>query len=132
MLAASCNTSRLDHVDLSAEWLVLLRLSDLTLASILLAIACSRLTLILSCEGEVLLRLAFGRRRVLLSTIVRASLVILLGLYVWLRRLRLSLRLGAIDDLLEVLSTRPRSRHILVGLVPLGLLDQLDDLLSIV
>ena len=58
--------------------------------------------------------------------------MILLGLYVWLRGLRLSLRLGAIDDLLEVLSTRPRSRHILVGLVPLGLLDQLDDLLRVV
>ena len=98
----------------------------------MLAIACSRLTLILSCEGEVLLRLTFGRRRVLLSTIVRASLVILLGLYVWLRGLRLSLRLGAIDDLLEVLSTGPRSRHILVGLVPFGLLNQLDDLLRIV
>lgn len=98
----------------------------------MLAIACSRLTLILSCEGEVLLRLTFGRRRVLLSTIVRASLVILLGLYVWLRGLRLSLRLGAIDDLLEVLSAGPGSRHILVGLVPFGLLDQLDDLLRVV
>ena len=101
------------------------------LASILLDVANSLLSLILSRESEVLLRLAFGRCGMLLSIVILARLVILLGLNVWLRRLWLCLRLRAIDDLLEVLSTCSRSRYILIGLVPLSLLDQLDDLLRI-
>ena len=132
-MAASCNASRLNHVDLTTEGLVLLRLSDLALASssILLAIPCSRLPLILSREGEVLLRLAFSRRRMLLSIVILARLVALRGLNVWLRGLRLCLRLRAINDLLEVLPACPRCRHVLVGLVPLRLLNQLDDLLRV-
>ena len=127
-LLASRSTGLWYHIDLTSIWLTLMRLS------ILSWIACRLLlldALALAWEGKMLLRLTFCRSRVLWATIL--AIAATGWLYIWLRRLRLLLLIWITAGRLDRLIALPVcADNIVIGLMALRLLNQFDDLLSIV